>query len=553
LPKAGIYPYVGTRKEDNSVNNYDERDDFWDVSRLVPKKKSSLGSFATSAKIGDVVIDAPSSSLEKDDRRLDFSDYRRDSANGGERSYIPASSRLIKRVTVKPSVDRFDFYGTFRKAALIYYEYKCQRSEFVPFYSYKPQYTQMTDEQKRYYFYWRDEVRSGRYHKTDYSYLYLYVYEILNLPEKIPPDQGLIMLARLWREYRRELPKIDQSFALWMQDYCLVYELDFPFEEIGEFIFDIINASAFKEFYLSPSLKGVSAASAMIAYLSDYDWRRGKYAGGDNADTYRLHLEGAMSRIFSLITESDALYGTESALISRTAFQGSLCTHSVKCILDIEYYPISGSTGLRAAVTAAVRYTENKLRACIGVKSRISVGNLPDEYKRIIDEYFEGEFARLRRERERANAPEYEKLYISEETDISFENALEIERASWNMTARLVEGIEEYEDTETPIAKTDGAAHRADEQTNTVNTEPKDTAGRYGLSEFDVSYIAAIADGRIVDARNIAASLGESEDTVAERINNAFADNFGDVILEISDSGYVIIEDYYEEIIEWIR
>ena len=39
-----------------------------------------------------------------------------------------------------------------------------------------------------------------------------------------------------------------------------------------------------------------------------------------------------------------------------------------------------------------------------------------------------------------------------------------------------------------------------------------------------------------------------AKDSVAEKINEAFADNFGDVILELSDDGeYRIIEDYLEE------
>jgi len=44
------------------------------------------------------------------------------------------------------------------------------------------------------------------------------------------------------------------------------------------------------------------------------------------------------------------------------------------------------------------------------------------------------------------------------------------------------------------------------------------------------------------------------EDAVAERINEAFADNFGDVVLELSDVGeYCVIEDYLEEIREWLQ
>ena len=43
------------------------------------------------------------------------------------------------------------------------------------------------------------------------------------------------------------------------------------------------------------------------------------------------------------------------------------------------------------------------------------------------------------------------------------------------------------------------------------------------------------------------------EESVVERINEAFADGFGDVIIEPTDSGYGIIEDYKEEIIEWLK
>ena len=38
----------------------------------------------------------------------------------------------------------------------------------------------------------------------------------------------------------------------------------------------------------------------------------------------------------------------------------------------------------------------------------------------------------------------------------------------------------------------------------------------------------------------------------AERINEAFSDGFGDVILECTDEGYSIIDDYREEIGEWL-
>lgn len=559
--------------------------DFWDIARLVPKKREPLRQFSSSPKVKDFAAEhtdgekyeikisrlgAENSELvikaSPEDRKIDFSPYESKDGEKGKRepySYAPEGNSLIKRVTIKPSLDRFDFYDTFRKAALIYYDYKCPKCDFAPFYSYKPQYSQMTPEQKKYYFFWRDEVRRKRYIKTDYSYIYLYAYEILNLPEKIGAEEGLNLLCDVWTAYRKELPRIDQSFALWVQDYCLVYGLECPFERIKDFLFDIINASAFKEFYLSDIERGGNGAAAMIAYLSDYDWRRGKYAGGDNAEMYRMHVEGAMRRVFIRLLNRETISSASSARLTKTAFAGSLCTHTVKCNLEIEYTSVADSPEMRSIVTSALKYTENKLRACLGVKSRLAIRDLPDEYKRIIDKYFEAEFERLKRERARANQPEYERLYDAPEEKVSFEDAIEIERASWKMTARLVEGTEADEEaqrTDIPeytAAKNiaannnENAFHKTEAKAE--NTEAHGCSDTYGLCEGEIRYLNAVYNENKDEMNITAKALGMPEDAVAEKINEAFADNFGDVILELSDEGeYRVIEDYFEEIGQWL-
>ena len=545
---------------------YDDMDDFWDVSKLVPKKSPSMKQFSSSPKVRDHVVDDVPVRDEKrtspEDRKIDFSLYDRGADTKGARepySYSPEGNGLVKSVTIKPSLDRFDFYDTFRKAALIYYDYKCPKSDFAPFYSYKPQYSQMTAEQKKYYFYWRDEVRHGRYIKTDYSYVYLYAYEILNLPEKHSVEDGLNLLCDVWEAYRHALPRIDQSFALWVQDYCLVYALESPFERIKKFLFEVISVSAFKEFYLSDIDRGGNGTAAMIAYLSDYDWRRGKYAGGDNAEMYRAHVEGAMRRVFIRLLNRDAIESSSVAKLTKTAFAGSLCTHTVKCNLEIEYTAVADSPEMRAIVTTALKYTENKLRACLGVKSRLAIRDLPDEYKRIIDKYFEAEFERLKRERAKANQPEYERLYDAPEEKISLSDAIEIERASWKMTARLVEGTEaEAELDKEEVSISSSSAEREEtavsESLADNVAESREDGDTYGLSVDEIDYISAVYDENVNKKSAVVRSIGMPDDAIAEKINEAFADNFGDVVLELSEDGeYRVIEDYFEEIGEWLR
>ena len=44
-----------------------------------------------------------------------------------------------------------------------------------------------------------------------------------------------------------------------------------------------------------------------------------------------------------------------------------------------------------------------------------------------------------------------------------------------------------------------------------------------------------------------------TEDTLAEEINMAFSDFFGDIILEPTENGYAVIEDYRDEVEKWIE
>ena len=214
---------------------------------------------------------------------------------------------------------------------------------------------------------------------------------------------------------------------------------------------------------------------------------------------------------------------------------------------------------MRTIVTAALKYTENKLRACLGVKSRLAIRDLPDEYKRIIDKYFEAEFERLKRERAKANQPEYERLYDAPEERVSLEDAIEIERASWKMTARLVEGTEADSELDGGYSLADKNEVEREEPISVPARENNDTESNaggetYGLSDNEIDYIAAVYTENGSDKDAVVKRIGMPEDAIAEKINEAFADNFGDVVLEISDSGeYRVIEDYFEEIGEWLQ
>ena len=292
----------------------DEKDDFWDVSKLLPKKRSILSPFASKNVVTEVTAPAhEATELKYTGAERQITEKPSTMQMEEADSYTPERGGLIKRVTVKRRVDKYDFYESFRKSALLYYDYYTDKCDFAEFYSYMPQYSQLKDAQRSYYFYWRYMLRHGKYIRTDYSYVYLYVYEILNLPDKIPPEEGIRLLCSLWREYRKSLPRLDNYFSIWVQDYCLVHRLPCPEKELGEFLPKCIASADFKEFYLSDIKNaGEGGVLAMLAFLSDYDWIRGKFVSGkpredergfniavSSSEDYKKHMIGAMRRVLS--------------------------------------------------------------------------------------------------------------------------------------------------------------------------------------------------------------------------------------------------------------
>ena len=571
----------------SSINPKDEKDDFWDIDKLVPKRKSTLSPFTTRPVVRDFSAPAPredepdkadtrAEKVNPDERKLSFEGMRGISETE-DKTYYPKNS-LILSVTIKKPIEKYDFYDSFRKAAILYYDCPGTKSPFVQFYSYMPQYSQLTKPQKDYYFYWRSELRRGNYIKTDYSYLYLYVYEIINLPDVITPNKGIDILCRLWRAYRRDLPRIDLYFSMWVRDYCLVHELECPFSELQDFIFDIIRVADFKEYYFGNLGNNTSEGVwTMLAYLSDYDWHRGFYSvvGKDESDPeqaqkaqiYKSLLEGAMRMILPSVWDL-CLKETDSgdfAVASRSAFQNTLCTHSVKCKLVIEYYPLADSSAIREGITAAVRYTENKLRSLFGVKSRIMVKEIPANYRALIDAYFADLIRKTESRAKSRNIPEYEKQYDAPREKLSFEGADEIERQSWDTTFRLcdTEDYIEYASANdsapvtaqaesTLVADSSEDSAECYEETSATSSagicavaEPSSLT--YGLGADEIAYITSLLSESYVYSGDI------PEESVVERINEAFADGFGDVIIEPSDDGFAIIEDYREEITEWLK
>jgi hypothetical protein len=191
---------------------------------------------------------------------------------------------------------------------------------------------------------------------------------------------------------------------------------------------------------------------------------------------------------------------------------------------------------LRFIITDILKYAENRIRAHIGVKSRLSVNILPDGIKRLADEYFATELPiRVAHASIPEEIPEYEKLYEPTSSGLSLASAAMIEELSWETTGKLVEAFE----GEAPEAITE------------PEPEPEpisDEASLWDmLNENELEFIrAALAEDFVLQS-SIASRIGSLPDIIADRINTLAADTMGDILLEDIGGGYAVIEDYIEE------
>ena len=89
-----------------------EKDDFWSVDKLIPAKKKTIPAFSTKEKTVSIKIEGKGES--KADNKLTFDTYKpTDEIAVSEYSYSPEYTTLIKKVEIKPSYDKYDFFDTF--------------------------------------------------------------------------------------------------------------------------------------------------------------------------------------------------------------------------------------------------------------------------------------------------------------------------------------------------------------------------------------------------------------------------------------------------------
>lgn len=100
------------------------------------------------------------------------------------------------------------------------YEYPCGTTRYYPTYQ------SLTDEELRGYFTWRTKLRHGHLCKTSRTFVFLYIYELLNQIGAADPEDGYNKLMRFWSEYGEIDGTVTEYLPRWTADYIIYYGMD---------------------------------------------------------------------------------------------------------------------------------------------------------------------------------------------------------------------------------------------------------------------------------------------------------------------------------------
>ena len=482
-------------------------------------------------------------------------------------AYEPKSS-LIHAVRVYPWKSQYTYYDQFCKHALALRDREGAPCEQVDFFSYVPQYAQMSKAQLAYYFWWRSNFRAGKCLPAAFSYLLLYLYELINLGDAIPPAEGQACMLRLWLSYRETHPRLDALVREWLCDYSLIYKLDAPVLPQRTYR-ELLSGARLKEFYVPLSQTGDELTSAMLLFCNNYDYTKSKFYSEKTAELYHRILRGAIECALTELRArfGDALNGKAGkSTLSRDAFVGAICSYRKKYRVEVEYTSFSHTHELRYIVSDVLKYAENALRAAMGIRSKLSIYALDAELRKKLDAYFSHALADVSKKAKQKKAvqemPDYEKRYELPLVAPSPERAAEIEAVSWETTKRLVEAfgaegdvidvpdVTEEAPVPVPAVQSQEAVLQQDFDTPLSQSAGEGSELVRALGELVLFLpLADRADGAA--QREFAAKRHLMPDAIVDKINTVAGDIFGDILLEETESGvFSIIEDYREELLE---
>lgn len=381
---------------------------------------------------------------------IDNIDINNNNRNDGQKS-----AKILIKCKVEDWNKSFSLFADFLRDAKKYYKKTCLNAKFVYFFSYRPMYRELNHEQLCWYLFWRSRIRDGEYIKTGLSYIFLYLYEQINLSDIIGHEKVYENIIKIWKNYRAEFPRMDKYAAEWLIDFAFINKMKPNLDHIDDILPGILNFVTIPEVYMKDDFfKNKKNISVIIKNMSAYDYTKSKFYTDKNKELLDYHVEQIVREVvssenFNEIIKTELNDGV-IVKATRESFMGAVCVYDYKKKITVEYKNLYKNFFVRACVTDTVRYAENVIRDYLGIKSKLTISTLPEPLKSIIEEY-KSKYLTVAKPQKitvKSNKSKAKKANSAFETEPESEpmefnpniqTAAEIEKSSWDTTMTLVE------------------------------------------------------------------------------------------------------------------
>lgn len=163
------------------------------------------------------------------------------------------------------------------------------------FFAYFPYFQLMGYEQLRTYFTWRTQVRKNIINSISLSYVFLYIYELIN-NIGVDYQEGCEKLVNFWLQYRNFDTAIDRYVIQWLKDYHVYYPLNHSF-------IDFVNKYNLKNYYpMLFTYKNNDDTFELFSQISDYKIKKSTFYEGNE--------QLIIQCVNYIINQLRSLYGT---------------------------------------------------------------------------------------------------------------------------------------------------------------------------------------------------------------------------------------------------
>lgn len=437
----------------------------------------------------------------------------------------------------------------FYRQATFMADFEDSYDEQTPFFMYSPDLSSMNYNQLRTYFTWRTKVRKGYVGKIPYSYVFVYIYELLNNIGVKDGYDGLKKLAFIWKTYRIFEESIDKYMINWIRDYYITNDKPMSFEELFE---------------LCPMLQPTFEFDENIDFyekllpLSHYKIEKSAFHNDENSILIRNSFNHTIKRLSEFAQEKGSnlhsmLYVDSKPVVWTPFKEANFIIDSqlnkkrrTVVICDDEKYKFSGeywysikppipkSNG-KNLISYIMKRIEQFYRKAKGYKYRLNVSadNIAMEFpldellsfidKAIVEFY--------RKSQQKVIFVDFEKL------DTIRKNA-EITQEKLIINDGTIKEIEQIITSEKPMPKIE----EIENSNNVFLTFSK------ALSEIEKDLLKLIIQGKnLIFLMEFLKEKGLMLEVLVDKINEKAFDKIGDNIIEISDEIF-IYDDYLDEV-----